>query len=494
MVMLCIWRPLPTLRYSSLAVANEVAVLERQDRVYSVAMSGNGKRVVVGGRDKAVCMYALDDVDRGVNKSAAENEPLGRRPRFPSRDLPELEVRELWEAPSDDFVYAVAVTANLQFCAYGGTAMSVVVLEGRSGQYMYEVACSGSIWSVTFLEKGKATTSTKMAFGGDFSDVVVVDLESRQAELTLPASDGVAYAVCVTADTVCYAQGSVCVAYGMGGTEYSWMDQPAYQHIAQLMQNSADGEDQMIKTVGAILERHPTVVNLRSRGDRGSLIELAIEQGENSRLLERLLEVKCHVGLLPTERPGRVTTAITAALDASRGGALRELLNALLDRRFQLTPATMALVAQSFSQLSSRYPREFIRLIANCPLHDEPEVLEGQQTHTVALASRLILGSERRCPKGLWRETIERMTDEPVTAARGRRTRAHERSCRADEPEPGAWAKRALAIPLSWCLRAHATPCARESGGARADGGGRAAVGGGVRALQGRAACCSRSF
>ena len=91
-----------------------------------------------------------------------------------------------------------------------------------------------------------------MAFGGDFADVVIVDLESRQAELTLPASDDVAYAVCVTNDTVCYAQGAVCKAYGMGGTEYSWMDQPSYQHIARLMQNSADGEDQVLKTVRSV--------------------------------------------------------------------------------------------------------------------------------------------------------------------------------------------------------------------------------------------------
>ena len=48
-----------------------------------------------------------------------------------------------------------------------------------------------------------------------------------------------------------------------------------------------------LSQVGAVLDHHPTIVNLRSNSgdDRSSLVELAIEQGGSSRLLERLLEV-----------------------------------------------------------------------------------------------------------------------------------------------------------------------------------------------------------
>ena len=39
----------------------------------------------------------------------------------------------LWEALAEDFVYAVTLSRDLTYCAYGGTAKSVVVLDGRTG-------------------------------------------------------------------------------------------------------------------------------------------------------------------------------------------------------------------------------------------------------------------------------------------------------------------------------------------------------------------------
>ena len=51
--------------------------------------------------------------------------------------VPEL----IWEASSDDFVYSVSLSANLDYCAFGGTQRALVVLNGRTGQTLFKVPC-----------------------------------------------------------------------------------------------------------------------------------------------------------------------------------------------------------------------------------------------------------------------------------------------------------------------------------------------------------------
>eukprot|EP00966_Prymnesium_polylepis_P239583 5540831-Prymnesium_polylepis.1 len=173
-------------------------------------MSYNGSRVAVGGRDKKVstesirCMllahavelrtrdanradhsaqvvlYAIEPKEDDVpliedvskrqhqRKSAAPAKgETQRRPGIMSRaetielssadhlmlerDTRTSVGRQLWEVESEDFIYSVAVSSDLQFCAFGGTAMTLMVVEGRTGTYLFDIPCSGSIWSVTFL-------------------------------------------------------------------------------------------------------------------------------------------------------------------------------------------------------------------------------------------------------------------------------------------------------------------------------------------------------
>jgi len=138
---------------------------------------------------------------------------------------------------------------------------------------------------------------------------------------------------------------------------------------------------------------------------------LAVETGENPLLLDRLINVGCQVGLLAN---GQGQTAISVALNANKGTAIRNLLRAVLEQRFQLTPASMQYLSRTFPKLSASYPKAFLHLLSNCPLIDEPEVLEGQQTQAVKLESRLIVGSGMRCPKGMWRQIILKFSQTPV--------------------------------------------------------------------------------
>ena len=79
------------------------------------------------------------------------------------------------------------------------------------------------------------------------------------------------------------------------------------------------------------------------------------------------------VGLLAN---GKGQTAISVALNANKGTAIRNLLRAVLEQKFQLTPSSMQHLARTFPKLSASYPKAFLHLLSNCPLIDEPEVLE----------------------------------------------------------------------------------------------------------------------
>ena len=61
----------------------------------------------------------------------------------------------LWEVAAEDFVYTVALSHDLRYCVYGGTAKTVVVLEGGTGVSLRTIQAVGTIWSVTLLPGAK---------------------------------------------------------------------------------------------------------------------------------------------------------------------------------------------------------------------------------------------------------------------------------------------------------------------------------------------------
>ena len=79
----------------------EVCSIERSDRVYAVAIDDKGEFLCVGGRDKLVAMYDTDRGDAKLNAhTATAVEPI-----------------EMWEVVSDDFVYCLALSEDMQYVA-----------------------------------------------------------------------------------------------------------------------------------------------------------------------------------------------------------------------------------------------------------------------------------------------------------------------------------------------------------------------------------------
>ena len=60
------------------------------------------------------------------------------------------------------------------------------------------------------------------------------------------------------------------------------------------------------------------------------------------------------------------------------------------------------MVADLFITLAHTSPRDFLSLIVNTPLQAEPEVFSEGCYESVTLPYMLIIGSEHRCPQGVW--------------------------------------------------------------------------------------------
>ena len=75
--------------------------MTRGDRVYAVASTHDGLWLAVGGRDSMTAMYQTAESDT------------------------DPKMRLDWEVKGDDFVYAIALSPNRDYCVYGGTAKKV---------------------------------------------------------------------------------------------------------------------------------------------------------------------------------------------------------------------------------------------------------------------------------------------------------------------------------------------------------------------------------
>ena len=102
----------------------------------------------------------------------------------------------------DDFVYAVALSADAEFCVFGGTSKHVVVLEARSGKRLWQIGCSGTIWSISLV-----AGTQKMAIGGEFGALQVYDAGAQRLELQLPV-DEIIYSSSTSHHSLCFCNGS----------------------------------------------------------------------------------------------------------------------------------------------------------------------------------------------------------------------------------------------------------------------------------------------
>lgn len=355
-------------------IVTEMCVVQRKDRVYAVALDETGRHLCIGGRDKACALY--ERAEGGKDFSP------------------------LWEAKAEDFVYCVALSADLTYCAYGGTMKAVIVLDGRTGVAAMRIDVPGTVWTISLLH---LPGEPRLAIGGELPTITLYDLKNQCDVLQLPV-DETTFAVVATPDSIAFTNGNACSMYGKGGMEYAWRDPPSFGVVASLIMTMLGNEEELLHCTKLIIDNHPAVVNSRDPETGASLLQFVISNANRSRLLDILLASQCRIGLQADMR-GR--TCLHQALENGKWHSLQQLLDALRHERFSVIPGSMRLVAECFEVIASDYPLDFLHYIGNLNLQHEPEVLGDIDAFDVMLPSTLISGSSQRCPKGLWAAKLE---------------------------------------------------------------------------------------
>ena len=403
----------------------EVAQVRRSDRVYAVALDESGQYMAVGGRDKAVVLYALDSAPQ--ESRAANRAGMGGGVG-----------RIVWETASEDFIYTVALTPDLQYCAYGGTAKQVHLCDGRTGVQLMRLSAPGTIWSVGLLQE-----PPRLVYGGECSTLTVVDLEQSRNELQFPVHE-VVYSISLTSDSICFTNGSYGSMYGKPGIQYSWQDQPSYVVVSQMVMQMLSNEEDLLTCLSLIMVKHPSTVNVRDRLLGTSLLQFVVRECNMPRVAEMMLRAECRIGLTPDKRGA---TALLTAIRQGKWKSLQLLLDALLEGRLTLSAESMGLVMQCFESLAAKYPRELLRLVQQMPLEAEPEVMT-ESSQDVMLPQLLVAGSDLRCPCGIWEQKIA-----PFRVHRPQHEATGSESLRVEVEEPSKKASAHLEAAERWLAR-----------------------------------------
>ena len=235
---------------------HEVTTVGRNDRVYSVALSQTGSHLAIGGRDKTVSLY--DMRLRMPGRRSAADKSVGATPAVgplvswrsvlsenpssspsSSQSAVTSEPVNLWVQTTEDYIYTVALSSNMQYCVHGGPEMIVHVRDGRLGHALWSVPCPGTVWSLAISDD--AADAPKLVVAGDFHGVSVYDLKTHRCELRLLQQKTV-QGTAITKDSICYTSGSFTHVYGQGGTHYSWRERPSFAHILRTMAISTDDQ------------------------------------------------------------------------------------------------------------------------------------------------------------------------------------------------------------------------------------------------------------
>ena len=130
--------------------------MQRTDRVYALCLSADGAHMAIGGRDKRVALFDMRGVKKRKDKGTGGSGTGAAEDGGGSGGSARVDTM-LWEVVADDFVYTLVLSSDLRYCAFGGTAQRVTLLEGHTGAHLYDITCEGVVWSLSLLDGTSAT-------------------------------------------------------------------------------------------------------------------------------------------------------------------------------------------------------------------------------------------------------------------------------------------------------------------------------------------------
>ena len=190
------------------ACARESAPLVAGERVFSTYPNRDGSRALIASRDKLVGLYDCTAAATTAWRDAPSDDGRGRLSEMPrwaprrgestraaadgSSDDEGDDARAVWLIHTDDSIYSAALSTDERLAAIGGRSMVVSLLDGVTGRPLYSVQATGTIWSVRLLDLATSPASPselKLVYGGEFANLTVMDVASRQEELHMPVAE-----------------------------------------------------------------------------------------------------------------------------------------------------------------------------------------------------------------------------------------------------------------------------------------------------------------
>ena len=210
----------------------------------------------------------------------------------------------------------------------------------------------------------------------------------------------------MTRDSIGFANGTRTTMLGAGGSHYGWHEKPSFQVVSGLIMSLLSYEEQLLKTVGLIVQSHPSIINARAPdvSGGGSLLHFVILNTNHPGLLELLLEADCRISMTLDKYE---RSPLRIAVENGKWRSLQLLLSALRRNRFSILPEPMRVVNGTMQAMAYKYPLDFLSFLSSFELQPEPEVLGDVDASDVMLPRRLIKGTASRCPKGTWNDLLK---------------------------------------------------------------------------------------
>ena len=376
---------------SGVPYLREAGKIERSDRVYSISLDYHGQHMLVGGRDKCCCLVRFSDQLNEVGAPAAASAP---------ETAEGAEV--IWVARAEDMVYSVALSSDLRFAAHAGPTMCVDVLDGRTGTRLHRHHNGFAVWCLRLLDdKGSA----KLAYTGQSSTISTIDLERMEVDFEMPAVDvGTVYGCAMSSTGLCWSAGNHVMMLGRGGNCFGWQDRPSYKLVTSLVTEFLNNEDLLLRCLGHLLRRHPTLASLHCPHTHDSILHFVVSTcSRTPSVIDLLLSVPTPYGMQPNLYG---ITALHAAMVQGGKRAMQLLQKAILDERVALTQASVVMISSCMCATAQLYPRDFLRFIERMRLQPEPEVFIKADEADVVLPEILTAGSAEYLPLGLWSDQL----------------------------------------------------------------------------------------
>lgn len=395
----------------------QVALVERSDRVYGVALSADASLLCVGGRDKRAAVYRISLSKAKLAEctynhaamlgiSAGGQTDVRGTGRNDKSHRVELSL-DFETDPQGGFVYCIALSHDSAYLAIGCVDCSVSIYSLELRLCVAKISQDGQVQNLAF-----SPVSYDLAIASEQNYVEIWQLDEDRkgtdmrkshrspvlsTECLRPITKLVlrrhtnTHDVSLSATGFAYCSGTLFSTFGVGPYSPRWDDRMSFE----MLQASLDHP----KSLETILRQHPTMVNAQSPLSGESLLQYAVRK-KTSATVDQLLGADCRVGLLADVNGNN---ALIVALEHERKNVLSHLLDATMDM-LRNSP----LVSRSFMDvhalIAEKYPDLYLDFLERATLIRDTALVPSNRNFALMPqhVTFVTAGSDEHSPRGFW--------------------------------------------------------------------------------------------